>query len=263
MIRTYRYPLRPTKEQDKILAHWLASCCDLYNGALQERRDFYRKLGKSITYNDQQLSLKFIRAEDEDWEAIPVVVGRSALRRLDKSYRDFFRRVKKSGKPGFPRFKPKQRYYSFSFQKALKTELGKVFIPKLGWVKFHEYRPLQGTVKDVLVKRELGKWFVCFQVDLGEAPKKMEVKFIPAERQVGIDVGLKSLAVLSTGEHIPNPHFGSKSAVTLARRQRSLSHKRRGSNNRRKAVTLVAKAHKHIANQRSIVVVVVNPSQKD
>ena len=107
MIRTYRYPLRPTKEQDKILAHWLASCCDLYNGALQERRDFYRKLGKSITYNDQQLSLKLIRAEDVDWKAIPAVVGRSALRRLDKSYRDFFRRVKKSGKPGFPRFKPK------------------------------------------------------------------------------------------------------------------------------------------------------------
>jgi putative transposase len=117
-------------------------------------------------------------------------------------------------------------------------------------MKFHEYRPLKGTIKDVLVKRELGKWFICFQVDLGEAPKKMEVKFIPAERQVGIDVGLKSLAVLSTGESIPNPHFGSKSAAVLARRQCSLSRKRKGSRNRRKAVILVAKAHKHIANQR-------------
>jgi putative transposase len=250
MIRTFRYPLKPTKEQEKILSHWLASCCDLYNGALQERKEAYKKLGKSITCNDQQFSLKLIRAEDEDWKAIPVVVGRSALRRLDKAFNAFFRRIKNGEKPGYPRFKPKQRYYSFSFQQALNTEPGKVKIPKLGWVKFHEYRQLHGTIKDVLVKRELGKWFVCFQVDLGEAPKKMEVKSIPVERQVGVDVGLKSLAVLSTGEHIPNPHFGSKSAATLARRQRSLSRKRKGSKNRRRAVTLVAKAHKHIANQR-------------
>ena len=220
MIRTFRYPLRPTKEQEKTLSHWLASCCDLYNGALQERKEAYKKLGKSISYNDQQLSLKLIRAEDEDWEAIPVVVGRSALRRLDTAFNAFFRRIRNGEKPGYPRFKPKQRYYSFSFQKALNTEPGKVYIPKLGWVKFHEYRPLQGTVKDVLVKRELGKWFICFQVDLGEAPKKMEVKSIPIEKQVGIDVGLKSLAVLSTGESIPNPHFGSKSAAVLARRDR-------------------------------------------
>ena len=250
MIRTYKYPLRPTKEQEKILAHWLASCCDLYNGALQERRDSYKKLGKSISCQDQQFSLKLIRAEDEDWKAIPAVVGRSALRRLDTAFNAFFRRIRNGEKPGYPRFKPKQRYYSFSFQQALNTEPGKVKIPKLGWMKFHEYRPLKGTIKDVLVKRELGKWFICFQVDLGEAPKKMEVKFIPAERQVGIDVGLKSLAVLSTGKVIPNPHFGSKSAAVLARRQRSLSRKRKGSKNRRRAVTLVAKAHKHIANQR-------------
>jgi putative transposase len=250
MIRTFRYPLKPTKEQEKILSHWLASCCDLYNGALQERRDAYRKLGKSISYNDQQLSLKLIRAEDEDWKAIPAVVGRSALRRLDKAFNAFFRRIKRGDKPGYPRFKPKQRFYSFSFQQALKTESEKVFIPKLGWVKFHEYRPLHGTIKDVLVKRELGKWFVSFQVDLGEAPKKMEVKSIPVERQVGIDVGLKSLAVLSTGEVIQNPHFGSKSAAVLARRQRYLSRKKKGSKNRRRAVILVAKAHKHIANQR-------------
>ena len=128
MIRTFRYPLRPTKKQEKILAHWLASCCDLYNGALQERRDAYRKLGKSISYNDQQLSLKLIRAEDEDWKAIPAVVGRSALRRLDKAFNAFFRRIKNGEKPGYPRFKPKQRFYSFSFQQALKTESEKVFI---------------------------------------------------------------------------------------------------------------------------------------
>jgi putative transposase len=225
----------------------------LYNGALEERISYYRKFGKGLTRIDQQKSLTELRSDDLSWTQIPLNVLRSSLRKLELAYQGFFRRLKKGETPGFPRFKGANRFRSFSLQKSTKVEhkvkgsQAKVWIPKLGWVHFHEYRPIQGKLLDVSLRKEHDdRWFVCFQCDLGKAP---EVSIDPT-KSVGIDLGLRHFVTLSNGETIENPRFFRKSEKVLAERQRTLQRKRRGSNSRIVANRLVAKAHLWIRNQR-------------
>lgn len=250
MIRSFRYPLLPNKAEDATLVRYLGACCSLYNGALQERRDAWKKQRVSVTAFDQIKSLTEIRAVDSAWRALPVEVLRSALRRVDRSFKDFFRRCKTGEKPGHPRFRSAGRYDSFSCGGDCPVRDSRVHIPKLGYVKFNLYRPLRGKVLDAVVKREAGRWYVIFQCDLGEAPTPVDVATVPDSRVVGIDVGLRHLATLSTGETIANPRHGARAAADLARRQRVLARRKRGSSSRRRALLLVQKAHAKIANQR-------------
>jgi putative transposase len=245
LIRTFRYPLYPTRAQEEVLLGWLASCCDLYNGALQERRDAWRKQWRSVSYEDQTRSLTEIRRTDTAWLRVPVEVARSSLRRLDRAFKAFFRRCKAGQTPGFPRFRSRRRYHSFSLQGPARVDGDRVHLPKLGPVKFRLYRPMRGKVLDVIVCREGNRWFVCFQCDLGAAPEK-----VVSASAVGLDVGLSSLATLSTGEAIENPRHYRDGEAVLRRRQQALARKRKGSQSRRRAAALVRKAHGHIKNQR-------------
>jgi putative transposase len=250
MIRSFRYPLHPTIAQAEMLTSWLAACCDLYNGALQERCDAYRKQGRTITLYEQQQSLTEIRRDIEGWFDVPCTVARSALRRLDRAYKAFFRRVQSGKTPGFPRFRGKQWYDSFSFQGPRRVEDGRVLFPRIGPVKVNFYRPLVGKLLDVIVRRDGDRWWVVFQVDLGLAPAKVDLAKIPESRMIGVDVGLTTLATLSNGEKIANPRHGKTSAQVLADRQRKLARKRKGSASRRRAALLVRKAQNKIHNQR-------------
>ena len=126
----------------------------------------------------------------------------------------------------------------------------RVKIPKLGYVKFNQYRPLQGRVCDVIVRREAGKWFVVFRCDVGAAPTKVALATVTDERIVGIDVGLTTLATLSEGAPIENPRHGRKAAKRVAAAQRCLARKQRGSKSRRRAVVHLQRAYQHVRNQR-------------
>jgi len=163
MLRTYNYPLRPNKKQEKEILHLLQLCRHLYNGALEERRSAYKKLGKAITKYDQHKELTEVRAQDPEYGSVSVAILRSALDRLDKSYRAAFRRCKsKSGKPGFPRFRGRNRYRSFGFPTPTLNS-GKVRVPNLGWVRFHEYRQLpEGAEVRYcnIIRRPTGKWIL-------------------------------------------------------------------------------------------------------
>ena len=224
---------------------YLWRCRQLYNAALEQRRDAYRKQGKSLTRYDQQKDLTELRQNDPDFGVISAVVLRSALKRLDLSFKAFFRRCKSGEKPGFPRFKGRDHFKSFSFMGAPSIEDSKVFVPKLGFVRFHEYRSLQGTPLDASIRKDARGWHVSIQCDLGAAPAKPEPK-----THVGIDVGLTSFATLSNGEKVANPRFFRKSAEALAERQRKLARKKKGSNSRKRAKKLVARAYEHIRDQR-------------
>jgi len=255
MIRTFRYPLEPTKAQENILLGWLRSCQLLYNAALEERRNSWSKLQEGISYNDQTKSLTIIRKDDEAYNKIPSVVLRSGLKRIDRAFQAFFRRVKRGDKPGYPRFRSRDRYQSFSLMGSIPRverglgKISRVRLPKLGFIRFKEYRPIKGSILDVSVKLEpSGKWFVSFSCDLGKAPDP--IAFSEVVNPVGIDLGLNSFAVLSTGGAIENPRFYRKSEAVLARRQRAVARKRRASSGRRRAKRLVAKAHLKIKNQR-------------
>lgn len=244
MIRTYRYRLSPNRKQKEVLGQWLERCRTLYNVALEQRREWYRMARKSLGYNQQTKELTELRKEDPSWEAVPVVVARSALKTLDRAYQAFFRRVKKGETPGYPRFKGRGRFDSFGIGKV-SVEGKKVRIPILGLVKFMRYRDLGGPILDVRVCLKTGKWMVCFSCDLGEAPKKKAVA-----STVGLDLGLKAFAVFSDGKMVENPRYFRKAEELLATRQRKLSRKKLGSSGRAKARLLVAKAHEHVKNQR-------------
>lgn len=245
MTRTYHYRLHPNAKQEVVLLSWLRSCQQLHNAALEQRRDAYRKQRKNIYMFDQAKQLAELRQSDDAWGNVPSDVLRSSLTRLDRSYKAFFRRIKDGGKPGFPRFKSKHRYRSFSFD-YVKVTKSRVHIPKLGHVKFSLYRPIEGEILNCRVKLDLaGKWWVHFCCYLGEAPAKNPVKSI-----VGVDVGINTYAVLSDGSSVENPRFFRKAEEKLAARQQSFSRKRRGSASRKTAKKLVAKAYAEISNQR-------------
>lgn len=246
MIRGFRYPLHPTKDQEATLLGWVEKCRWVYNAALEQRIAAYRRQGRSVSRFDQQHDLAELRGAYPEFSSAPSAVLRSALHRIERAYQAFFRRVKASEKPGFPRFRGANRYDSFSTNAPCRIEGNRVHLPKMEPVRFHRYRDPKGVLKDVSVKRDAtGRWWLTLHCDLGEAPLKIApVKF------VGIDVGLESLAVTSDGEVVQNPRHYRKAEEQLAARQRKLETKRRGSKRRERQRRLVAKAHLKVRNQR-------------
>lgn len=245
MIRTFRYPLRPTKVQAATMESWLGYCCDLYNAGLEHRIGAWRRARRSVTLYEQQVELTAIRAEDERAAAIPARIQRSALRRLDYAFQGFYRRCRAGDRrPGFPRFRSRHRYDSLSFPPT-RVEGNRVSVPKLGPVRFHDYRPLAGEVQEVTIRRSCGRWWVCFSCEVGPAPAKR-----PIRAATGLDLGLTALTVTSEGERFQNPRWFRQAEEQLAMRQRRLSRRRRGSKGRQRARLLVAKAHERIKNQR-------------
>lgn len=244
MLRTFKYPLLPNHMQERTLSAWLESNRVLYNAALEQRREAYRMQCKTLGYMTQTKELTELRACDERFKNIPVEVSRSALRNLQHAFDRFFCRVKAGQKPGYPRFRSRDRYDSFGIGRVT-VKGNRVYIPKLGRVKFHRYRELEGTIREVTLRKKNGKWFVCISCELGEAPPK-----IPVATAVGIDLGLIKFATLSDGSAIDNPRYFKAGEELLAKRQRRLSKRKKGSNSRQQAKILVGKAHEHIRNQR-------------
>ena len=244
--------MRPTAIQRRTFDDWRVLCCQLYNAALEQRRTAWRMRKQSVSYVDQCRDLTELRnaEENEGYNSVPVEVSRSALRRLDRAFQAFFRRCKSGNTPGFPRFRSRDRYDSFGLGTvSIKPGEGNsayVRVPKLGWVKFKMHREMQGTVKNVEVRRDVrGRWFVCIACDIGDAPEKRIVR-----RTTGIDLGLKEFLVLSNGEAVHNPRHFRHGQDALRRAQRVLARKTRGSNSRRRARTAVARQHERIHNQR-------------
>lgn len=171
------------------------------------------------------------------------------LRRLDKSFSAFFRRAKKGEKPGFPRYKGRSRYNSFTYpQFGFKfKEEKKLFLSKIGTINIRKHRdiPSEATIKTCTIKREGDRWYVCFSLELPDVPHMQSFT-----SPVGIDVGILSIAALSDGTIHEAPGHYRRQERRLAREQRSLCRKKRGSNNRRKQAKKAAEIHRKIANRR-------------
>ena len=246
MLRVYKYRIYPSHPQKTCLTGWLALCCELYNAGLQERRDAYRIARKFVTYKDQQNQLPEIKAIRPELKSIHSQVLRDPLRRLDKAFGAFFRRVKNCQKPGFPRFRSRSRYNSFTFsQSGFAIETGKLRLSKIGRVKIKLHRPLEGEIKTLtIIRTSTGKWFACFTVECEPEPLPQ------VSDAVGIDCGLERFSTLSTGEHIDNPRFFRKDEKLLAKAQKRLSAATKGTPERKKRCKVVAHVHERIANKR-------------
>jgi putative transposase len=244
--RTYKYKLYPTKNQSRILDTTLNMCRDLYNSALQERIEAYKKAGISLWYANQSNELPKLKELNPQYEFIYAQVLQDVLHRLDKTFKSFFRRIKNQETPGFPRFKGENRYNSFTYpQLGFEMRNNKLHLSKIGDIRLKLSRPIQGTIKTCTIVRKIDKYYACFSVEIEKDIKPRKV-----EKIVGVDVGIKNFAVLSDGIQVSNPVYLKQSEKKLVKEQRRLSRKKKGSNNRKKQRIIVAKVYEHIVNQR-------------
>lgn len=254
--RSFKFLLRPTVGQAQALGEMLRDHASLYNAALENRRDSWRDRKLSISYGAQSGQLSEIRAFDPERQGRWSFSSQQAtLRRLDKAFAAFFRRVKAGDTPGYPRFKPASRFDTVTWPSdgdgcrwdSTPASGGdtRVRLQGVGHVKVHQHRPVAGTVKTVSVKREGKRWYVILSCD--DVPDEP----LPATGAiVGIDMGIASYLTTSDGEHVPNPRHSRTAADRLAAAQQALARCERGSNRRRKARDRVAAAHGKVRRQR-------------
>jgi putative transposase len=254
MRSSFKYRLYPNRSQSEVLDAMLEAHRRLYNLALRERRDMYEAEVHSVSYGEQSSRFKETRKVLSSFAALNFSSAQATLRRLDRAFKAFFRRVKSGNarhgcRPGYPRFKPEERFKTVEFPSygdgcRLKNN-GRLYLQNIGHIKVKLHRPGEGTIKTVSVKRSCGKWYVIFSCDLGDAPEAAADG--PA---VGIDLGLKSFLVTSEGNSVQPPRYYRESEKKLRKTQRSVSRKKKGSNRRRKAQKKVARLHEKTANQR-------------
>jgi putative transposase len=246
--KTFKYKLKPTPEQEQALAFVLRRCRELYNAALQERRDAWHKCGVSVTAAGQSAQLPAVKAVRPEYHDIHSQVLQDVLARLDRAFQAFFRRVKAGETPGYPRFQGASRYNSFTYKQfgnGAALDNGFLVLSKIGRIALRWSRPLEGMPKTVTISREADGYYVCFScADIPVEPLP------PTGQETGIDVGLKAFATLSSGASIFNPRWYRKAERRLKTAQRRVSRRKKGSHRRRKAVTLLAKAHLKVKRQR-------------
>ena len=248
MKKTFLYRLEANQETLQNATLWLDLCRHLYNAALEQRISAYRRQRQSVSAHDQKKQLPDLRAAFPEYKGVGSQVLQDVLERLDRAYAGFFRRVKNgNGKAGFPRFKGRNRYDSFTLKQAGWTLEGKYLtVKKVGTFKLRLSRPIEGTIKTITIRRSAsGTWSAAFSCD-GVPEKPLP----PTGKAIGIDVGCESFLTTSEGQTIDNPRFFKRSQAVLAMRQRRLSQRMKGSKRRAKARILVAKAHEKVRNQR-------------
>ena len=253
MEYSYKFRLYPNGEQINLIERTFGCCRYVYNHYLAKRQDVYKTSGETLNYyacaNDMT---KLKQQEQTSWlREVDATALQSSLRDLDTAYQNFFRRVKQGEKPGYPKFKSKhnhkQSYKCKCNSGNIKVLSNAVQLPKLGKVKCRISKVVEGRILSATVSQSAsGKYFVslCCRLD-HEKPKLPTTSAV-----VGLDVGIKSFAVSSDGVGYANPKYLRQTEKKLAKLQRRLSRKTKGSANWNKARIQVARLHEHITNQR-------------
>jgi len=246
--KTFKYKLIPTPPQERELGRVLGLCRWLYNTALEQRITAYRRAGVSLSRYQQEAELKTIREAFPEFGAIHSHVLQDVLARLDRTYQAFFRRVQAGEKAGFPRYQGHDRYHSFTykeFDNGATLDNGFLVLSKIGRIAVRWSRALEGMPKTVTISKEADGWYVCFSC------AGVPIQPLPATGQeTGIDLGIEAFATLSDGTRIFHPGWYRRAERALKTAQRRVSRRKKGSNRRRKAVTLLAKAHQRVRRQR-------------
>ncbi len=254
MRRSYKFLLRPTGKQEAALTACLEDTRQLYNAALEERREAWRMGRHKVTFYSQDAQLKEIRASDpKRYGRWSFACERSAIRRLDRAFQGFFRRVKAGKKPGYPRFKGRGWWDSVEWPEGngarwdsvAHPRVTRVYLMGIGHVRVHQHRAVRGRVKTITAKREGERWYVILSCD--DVPAE---PLAPAGAEVGIDMGVASFLTASDSRQVPNPRHLAAAAGRLATAQRDLARKKRGSSRRKKAVARIGGLHGKVRRQR-------------
>ena len=241
-----QFRLYPTVEQAQQMAQFAGACRFVYNLALEQREAWWRP-GRRFSFAGQCREVTDLRASVDWLKAAPVHALQGALRDLDRAYTNFF-----AGRAGYPRPRRKGIDDSFRFPDPHQFSIertgnssGMMKLPKLGRVRFRGWHDLHGEPKNITISRKAGMWFASVQCKR-EADEPAASK-LPT---VGIDMGIAAFATLSDGRRIEALNAGKRALRSLRKAQRALARKRRGSNNRRKAIRRVAKIQTRVANAR-------------
>ena len=274
-LLTYKFRAYPTVLQEYRLENWLYALCWLYNYALEERKRVWKEEQRTVKYSEQQNNLPKLKKREPILKLVHSQVLQDALRRVDKAFQKFFQDLKRKKKGerikvGYPKKKPIAKYKSLTFPQVWMKQKGELVpiiklekknsrfaylhLPKIGKLKIRLHRDIDWTkAKTVTVKREpSGNWYVCVsvEIDLDQILKEVERRVEKGAEAVGIDLGVKHLAVTSEEEFIEHPRFLQKLERRLKREQKKLSRKEKGSSNFEKQRKKVAKIHERIKNAR-------------
>ncbi|MFL5794268.1 MAG: RNA-guided endonuclease InsQ/TnpB family protein [Actinomycetota bacterium] len=257
MRRAYKLRAYPTRPQEGRAVRLLADHCDLYNAALQERREAWRMRHLSVSYGDQSAQLKEIRAADPDGQGRhSFTAQQQTLRRLNVVFAAYLKHVRAvkghKRRVGYPRFKPYQRFDQVLFVAGdgVKWEpvdggrWAHATLRAVGRVKVKQHRPVVGWVKTLQLKREGRRWYVIVVTEAEPVPLP------PTGRSVGVDVGVARFLTTSDGQVVANPRFLDTAQERIVELQRRRQHARAGSGNRRRVRRALAKEWRKLRNQR-------------
>lgn len=246
MEKSYRYRIYPNKKQKELLAKTFGCCRFVYNYYLNARINMYKESKTTMTYNMCSSDLTQLKKTYEWLKEVDATALQSSLKDLDIAYKNFFR----NKSIGFPKFKSKKTY-RFSYKckyvnNNIKVIKNRIQLPKIGWIKYKDKQIPQGRILNATISQEpSGKYYVslcCTDININQLPK--------TNNRIGVDLGIKEFVITSDGVVYENPKYLQKSLDKLAKLQRELSRKTKGSNNRNKSRIKVARLQEHISNQR-------------
>jgi len=229
------------------------ACRFIYNWALETKKVAYETNGTSLSWYDLNKELRKLKLEQQWLKTAYSQSLQQSIKRLDLAFKAFFRRVKNCVvELGYPKFRS-GRYHRQSFDVPqffkIDFEERRVYLPKIGWIRTIFHRRFTGTAKMcTIVSTNTGKYFISIVIEDGKiTPRK---KRLTKKKSVGIDVGLKTYATLSTGQKFENPQYLQRSLKRLQCLHRRMSRKQKGSRNREKARLKLAKRYEKISDQR-------------
>lgn len=245
-LQAFKYELMPDGEQQRNMRRFAGSCRFVYNTALALQKENHEAGNKYIGYVPMAANLPIWKRETGTsfLKETPSQALQHALKDLDKAYTNFFAKH-----ADFPRFKKKGSSDSFRYPDPKQIKLdqanSRIFLPKLGWLRYRNSRDVLGEVRNVTVSRSGGKWFASIQTQ-----REVEQPLPPAITAIGIDVGISRFATMSDENFIAPLNSFKKHQQRLARYQRRISRKVKFSSNWKKAKAKVQKIHTDIANAR-------------
>lgn len=249
MLRAYKYRIYPTEEQKVLFAKTFGCCRFVYNWALNLRIEAYRQDKKYVAYKEvQDRMVNELKKENQWLTEVNSQALLNSIRNLDTAYRDFFRDTRAVG---FPKFKSRKSKQSFQCPQHCNVDFvkGTITIPKAKDIPAMLHRRFKGTVKTVTVSMTpSGRYYASVLVDT--TIQKLPASSIQGDTALGIDLGIKSLAVCSDGRTFDNPKNLQRRLDRLKLLQKRLSRKQKGSANHNKTRIYVARLHERIANCR-------------
>lgn len=244
-LQAYKFQLRPKAGQESLMRRFAGCCRFLWNKALALEKATYENEGNRLGFSALCVVLRDWKREEETSflaEAHSQILQQT-LKDLDRAYKNFFAK-----RADFPRFKKKGMHDAFRYPQGFKLDEGngRIYLPKIGWVRYRKSRKVEGTPKQVTVSLSAGKWFVSIQTER-DVPEPVH----PSQSAVGIDMGVARFATLSDGSAIKPLNSFRKYEKKLAALQRKMAKRVKFSANWNKLKNRIQRLHRKIANVRN------------